>query len=158
MSVNAVRRIIKELKMIGDSSQTDHINQMYTVGPSDPDNFMHWEGYIYGPKDTPYYTGIFKITIDFPEQYPFSIPIIKFQTKIFHPNISTDGLICCSVLKDDYSPALSISKILLSIISLLNDPNPDDPLNTEAGTIFKNDKYRYMAIAQAWTQEYAQLA
>ena len=92
------------------------------------DDLFHWEATILGPEKTVYEGGIFQLNILFPANYPFKPPKIKFNTTIYHPNINSSGGICLDILKDNWSPALTISKVLLSICSLLNDPNPDDPL------------------------------
>jgi ubiquitin-conjugating enzyme E2 D/E len=87
-----------------------------------------------GPEDSPYSGGVFFLNIYFPTDYPFKPPKITFATRIYHPNINSNGGICLDILKDQWSPALTISKgifliiVLLSISSLLTDPNPDDPL------------------------------
>ena len=78
--------------------------------------------------DSPYAGGVFFLSITFPTDYPFKPPKVSFTTKIYHPNINANGSICLDILRDQWSPALTISKVLLSICSMLTDPNPDDPL------------------------------
>merc|ERR1719498_2078576 len=108
-----------------------------------------------GPSKSPYQGGVFFLQINFPSDYPFKPPKVKFLTKIYHPNINKAGGICLDILKDQWSPALTISKVLLSICSLLTDPNPDDPLVSDIAKQFKIDRKKHDETAKIWTQKYA---
>jgi ubiquitin-conjugating enzyme E2 D/E len=145
-----VSRIKKELKDL-ITSPVDYVS----AGPVDDSNIYAWEATIIGPSDTPYENGIFKLEIIFPVDYPFKNPRCTFLTKIYHPNINSSGIICLDILKDKWSPALTISKVLLSICSLLADPNPDDPLFPEAANMYKTDKEEFNRIALQYTIDYA---
>lgn len=81
-----------------------------------------------GPPGTPYAGGIYYLDIHFSTDYPYKPPKITFRTRIYHCNINSNGNICLDILKDNWSPVLTISKVLLSICSLLTDCNPKDPL------------------------------
>lgn len=87
---------------------------------------FQWVSTIAGPKASPYEGGVFYLDIRFPQDYPFRPPKVTFSTRIYHCNINSQGGICLDILKDNWSPALSISKVLLSISSLLTDPNPGE--------------------------------
>ncbi|KAI3389407.1 hypothetical protein SNEBB_002802 [Seison nebaliae] len=145
----AVNRLRKELKDIEQSPPPN-----CTAGP-EKENLFKWIGTIHGPDDSPYQGGVFFVDIQFPENYPYGPPKIFFQTKIYHPNIRSNGAICLDILKESWSPALSISKVLLSITSMLCDPNPDDPLVPEIAFIYKKDRTKYNDIARRWTLKYA---
>jgi len=152
--MSAIRRIQKELKEISEE-KSDHQNKIYSISPVD-NNLFIWSGYIFGPIKSPYEGGIFKIVIEFPSNYPFKAPKIYFRTKIYHPNISESGTICLDILKNMWSPALSIPKVLLSISSLLTDPNPNDPLAPEVARVYKANKAMFEKTAVHWTSIYAQ--
>lgn len=125
-----------------------------SAGPIGEDMFV-WEGCIFGPEDSPFHGGVFKLSIQFPVDYPFRAPHIKFLTKIYHPNINSAGFICLDILKGQWSPALTISKVLLSICSLLNDPNPDDPFVPDIAALYKENHAEYEEQARIWTMQYA---
>ena len=114
-----------------------------------------WRAIIFGPEDTPYENGTFVLNIEFGKDYPFKPPIVKFVTKVYHPNISLEGYICMDILKDQWSPVLSPTQILLSVCSLLSEPNANDPLNSEAGALYKNNRIRFDAVAKEFTDKFA---
>tara|TARA_Y100000590_G_C15722705_1_gene1014058 strand:- start:2949 stop:3314 length:366 start_codon:yes stop_codon:yes gene_type:complete len=118
---------------------------------------MSWDAIIMGPVDTPFEGGIFKLKIDFTKNYPLEAPTVYFTTKIFHPNIDSSGAICLDILKDKWNPALSIDKVLLSICSLLDDPNPDDPLVPYIANLYKKNKKKFNEEAKSWTTIYAKM-
>ncbi len=119
------------------------------------DDLFNWEGVLMAPPDSPYAGGVFKLSIRFPTEYPFKQPHVQFNTKIYHPNINASGGICLDILKSQWSPALTISKVLLSILSLLTDPNPDDPLCPDIAQQYKSDRAAYEMTAREWTLMYA---
>ena len=110
---------------------------------------------LVGPEKCPYEGGVFYLNIRFPADYPFKPPKVAFETKIYHPNINSAGGICLDILKDQWSPALTISKVLLSIGSLLCDPNPDDPLVPDIARLFLTDREKYNRTAKLWTIQFA---
>jgi len=125
-----------------------------SAGPVNDDIFF-WKATIMGPSDSPYYNGVFELDIHFPVNYPFKPPKCNFITKIYHPNINSAGSICVDILKNNWSPALTISKVLLSICSLLNDPNPDDPLDIDIANEYKDNYQQFINTAKTWTEIYA---
>jgi ubiquitin-conjugating enzyme E2 D len=145
-----ISRLQNELKEM-------HINSLENVsaGPIG-DKLDHWQATIIPPSDSLYSGGIFQLDIRFTGNYPFQPPTIRFVTKIYHPNISSEtGAICLDILKDQWSPSLTINKVLLSICSLLTDPNPNDPLNSNAANHFHQNKLSYELTVREWVLKYA---
>lgn len=145
----ALKRIQKELNEMKSDPPSN-----CSAGPLG-DNLYEWQATIMGPSETPYAGGIFELSILFPGEYPFKPPKVKFITKIFHPNINKHGSICLDVLNTQWSPALTITKLLLSISSLLTDPNPDDPLDVDIANLYKTDIEKYNKMARNYTLQYA---
>eukprot|EP00760_Papus_ankaliazontas_P007724 PhM_4_TR1348/c0_g1_i1/m.42333/K06689/UBE2D, UBC4, UBC5; ubiquitin-conjugating enzyme E2 D len=146
----ALKRIQREL---ADLQKDPPANT--SAGPTTESDLLNWKATIIGPEDSPYAGGLFFLNIHFPTDYPFKPPKVSFTTKIYHPNINANGGICLDILKDQWSPALTISKVLLSICSLLTDPNPDDPLVPEIANAYKKDRAKFNTTAREWTQKYA---
>ncbi|KAJ3700322.1 hypothetical protein LUZ61_004027 [Rhynchospora tenuis] len=124
------------------------------------EDLFQWQGTIMGPPDSPYFGGIFIINIHFPPDYPFKPPSVNFQTKVYHPNISSSessGTICSclDILTNKWSPAYTISEVLLKICTFLVDPILDCPLEPEIARIYMDERSRYEEIARTWTQIYA---
>lgn len=145
----AMKRIQRELAELGEDPPAN-----CSAGPVDDDLF-HWSATIMGPDDSPYSGGLFFLDIHFPADYPFKPPKVTFTTRIYHCNINSNGGICLDILKEQWSPALTISKVLLSICSLLTDANPDDPLVPDIADLLRKNKSVHDANAREWTQKYA---
>jgi ubiquitin-conjugating enzyme E2 D/E len=146
MATKRIQRELQELKSDPPSN--------CSAGP-EGDDIYNWKATIMGPPDSPYQGGVFFLNIKFPVDYPFKSPKIHFITKVFHPNISPEGSICLDILKESWSPALTISKVLLSISSLLTDPNPNDPLVSDIAKMYLNNRELYNKNAAEWTRKYA---
>lgn len=109
----------------------------------DGDNLYQWVGTIEGAKGTVYEGQTYKLSLHFGDQYPFAAPTVRFETACFHPNVDQYGNICLDILKDKWSAVYNVRTILLSIQSLLGEPNNDSPLNGHAAALWANqDEYR----------------
>ena len=144
------KRITKEYKDI-----TENPPNWVGAGPNNEDDLLNWTAYIHGPEDTPYEDGIFFLSVQFPVEYPFKPPRVKFTTKIYHPNIGINGDINVDILHSKWSPALTISKVLIWLCSLLMDPNFEDPMTPEASSLYKKDPDAYYAHVREWVNKYA---
>ncbi|TRZ00611.1 hypothetical protein DNTS_008069 [Danionella cerebrum] len=133
----ALKRIQKELTDLARDPPAQ-----CSAGPVGDDVF-HWQATIMGPNESPYQGGVFFLTIHFPTDYPFKPPKVAFTTRIYHPNINSNGSICLDILRSQWSPALTISK--------------DDPLVPEIARIYKTDTEKYNRMAKEWTEKYAML-
>ena len=150
----ANQRILKEI----DDIYRDPPDNI-TAGPIDDDHIDHWEAVINAPDDCDYRYGVFLLDIKIPSDYPYKPPICKFKTKILHPNISDyDGSICLNILKSNWNPSYTISNVLSSILTLLYNPNWDDPypLGKAKQLHLKNDNdVEYKKTIREWIKQYS---
>eukprot|EP00171_Calliarthron_tuberculosum_P010370 IDg10370t1 len=144
MSTPARKRLIRDFKKLKNVSTlraprdpktlATHVSHSFV--PSD----VH-ERHL-RPEETPWEGGTFKLMLDFSEDYPNKPPQVKFVSKLFHPNVYNDGGICLDILQSNWSPIYDISAVLTSIQSLLCDPNPNSPANSEAARLFPGEPPR----------------
>ena len=144
------KRLKQEIKDLSESPIAN-----CSAGPINDSNMMEWNATIFGPEGTPYMNGVFNLKIDFSEEYPFKPPAIYFTTKIYHCNINDRGSICLDILNKNWSPALTIGKVLISICSLLAEPNPNDPLVPHIAELFKTNRMLHDCKAKEYTLKYA---
>jgi len=138
--MSTIRRIINEVKEINSYIESESLdNHRFIELKNINDDIYKLEFVFLGPKESPYEELVSVIEISIPKEYPNKAPYMRVKTKMYHPNISqSDGTICLDVLKDNWRPIYTLRTILMSIISLLSDPNPDSPLNSDAATMYKN--------------------
>jgi ubiquitin-conjugating enzyme E2 A len=152
MSTPARKRLLKDFKRLQKDPPTG-----IQAAPQD-NNVMMWQAVIIGPDDTPWEGGVFRLSLEFTEEYPNKPPLVKFLSKIFHPNVYVDGKICLDILQNQWSPIYDISAILTSIQSLLSDPNPASPANAEASQLYDRDRREYnqrvrQVVEESWQED-----
>ncbi|ESP04417.1 hypothetical protein LOTGIDRAFT_223907 [Lottia gigantea] len=149
----AQARIKREFKEVVKSDEVAACN--ITLELVD-DKYNELIGKIAGPPDTPYAEGTFCLEIRIPETYPFNPPIVKFLTKIWHPNISSvTGAICLDILKDQWAAAMTLRTVLLSLQALLAAAEPDDPQDAVVAQQYKENYSIFEKTAKHWTAVYA---
>ncbi|KZF22122.1 hypothetical protein L228DRAFT_268614 [Xylona heveae TC161] len=117
--------------------------------PDADGNLLAWTGTITGPADT-YYEGLtFKLSFAFPATYPYNPPTVIFKTPIYHPNVDFSGRICLDILKDKWSAVYNVQSVLLSLQSLLGEPNNASPLNGQAAELWDKDPAEYKRLVLA---------
>ena len=149
LEMSTIQRLNKELQDLKNNPPAN-----CSAGIVD-DDIYHWQATILGPQGSPYENGVFYLRIEFPNDYPFKPPKVTFITKIYHCNINTAGNICLDILKEQWSPALTISKVLLSICSLMDDQNPNDPLMLDIANLYIHNRDEFINNAKLFTARYA---
>lgn len=149
MSTPARRRLMRDFKRLQEDPPAG-----VSGAPTD-NNIMIWNAVIFGPHDTPFEDGTFKLTLEFTEEYPNKPPTVRFVSKMFHPNVYADGSICLDILQNRWSPTYDVSAILTSIQSLLDEPNPNSPANSLAAQLYQENRREYekrvaAIVEQSW--------
>ncbi|KAL3752047.1 hypothetical protein ACJRO7_012806 [Eucalyptus globulus] len=119
------------------------------------DNLYHWVSTIMGPPGTPYGGGIFFLDITFPSDYPFNPPKVTFKTRIYHCNVDSSGNLGLDILKDGWSPALTISKVLFAIRSIFTNPDSHNLLVPGIAHLYTVDRPKHDQLAAEWTLRFA---
>ncbi|KAK9478578.1 ubiquitin-conjugating enzyme/RWD-like protein [Lipomyces japonicus] len=149
--MSRARRIAKELQDVRGDPQSGI--RLETITESD---ISRLKGYFDGPSGTPYEGGHYQVDIEIPNEYPFKPPKMKFDTKVYHPNVSSQtGAICLDILKDTWSPVLTLKSSLISLQSLLTSPEPTNPQDAEVARQYINDKEGFDNTARYWARVYA---
>ncbi|KAL0797799.1 hypothetical protein Bca101_052973 [Brassica carinata] len=152
MSTPARKRLMRDFKRLQQDPPAG------ISGAPQDNNIMLWNAVIFGPDDTPWDGGTFKLSLQFSEDYPNKPPTVRFVSRMFHPNIYADGSICLDILQNQWSPIYDVAAILTSIQSLLCDPNPNSPANSEAARMYSESKREYNrrvrdVVEQSWTAD-----
>jgi len=147
MSTNCKKRLIRDFKRLS-SDPPGGIS-----GSPLPDNIMLWNAVIFGPGDTPFEDGTFKLLLTFDESYPNKPPTVKFLSRMFHPNVYANGELCLDILQNRWSPTYDVAAILTSIQSLLHDPNPNSPANAEAAQLYRENMKEYVRRVKVTVEE-----
>lgn len=149
MTTPARRRLMRDFKKIQEDPPSG------VSGAPTEDNIMVWNALIFGPSETPFEDGTFKLKLVFSEEYPNRPPMVKFISDMFHPNVYADGSICIDILQNRWSPTYDVSSILTSIQSLLDEPNPNSPANNCAALLYTDNRREYekkilKIVEQSW--------
>ena len=114
---------------------------------------------VEGPEGTPYAGGKFKLSVQVPPRYPFEPPKVRFETRVYHPNVDVGGRICLDVLhlppKGSWKPSWNIGAVLAAVQLLLSQANPDDGLAADASELYLRDRAAFDNVAREWTEQYA---
>ncbi|AAW43544.1 hypothetical protein CNBE3020 [Cryptococcus deneoformans B-3501A] len=148
-SSTATRRLMKEYRDL----TADPLQDTITAGPVSEDNMLEWEALIQGPEGTPYEGGVFAARLVFPSDYPLNPFTMTFDPPLLHPNIYPNGLVCISILHppgDDpmqyesaserWSPVQGVRSVLLSVLSMLAEPNIESGADIECCKLYRDNK------------------
>ena len=152
MSTNYMRqrRIAREIQLVTKNTPPGMTIKI------DEQNTDYWKAIIDGPPDTPYEGGKFTLDIFFPETYPYTAPVVKFATRVYHPNISFFGKICLDTLKEvGWVASMQTTVLIQTIQQLLASPNLEDPLNLEVNNLWVSNPTEAKAKAKEYTLKYA---
>ncbi|KIJ46353.1 hypothetical protein M422DRAFT_226650 [Sphaerobolus stellatus SS14] len=138
MSTTCRRRLVRDFNHLKKDAPEG------ILGSPCADNIMLWNAVIFGPAETPFEDGTFKLLLTFTEDYPNKPPTVKFLSRMFHPNIYANGELCLDILQNRWSPTYDVTAILTSIQSLLHDPNPNSPANAEAAQLYRENMKEYV--------------
>ena len=119
-------------------------------------NIRKWTVHMPGPNGSPFESGIYELSFEFPDNYPFKAPDVKFVTKMYHPNIKQDtGEICMDVFASSWSPTQKVADILEKLVSLLASPSTSSPLEADICKEYMNNPKQYEKKVRDFVKKYA---
>jgi ubiquitin-conjugating enzyme E2 T len=128
--------------------------------PRSVDTLDEVEAIIEGAPETPYAGGRFRIQITIPARYPFEPPLVRFLTRVYHPNIDSAGRVCLDLVQmppqGNWRPSANLIAVLAALQQLLVEPNPDDALEADIAQVYRTNREVFASTARAWTLQYAQ--
>ncbi|KAI9034316.1 ubiquitin-conjugating enzyme/RWD-like protein [Hyaloraphidium curvatum] len=147
------KRLLKELR----DSQREPNDRIEELSPASDDDLQRWKAVIRGPEESPYAGGRFALAIEVPNNYPTAPPVMRFVTKVCHPNVHwKTGEICLDLLKTAWSPAWTLQSACLAVAVLLTQPEPDSPLNIDAANLLRcKDTVAYESLVRMYTLLFA---
>ena len=142
MAARQQKRLTKEMKTFEDDPVEGVAIEL------EHDNIVHWNVAIMGPEGSYYEGGKFVINIDFSDNYPFKCPVMKFKTKIYHPNVKeSSGEICDQAIKNTWVPTLNANYLIKMLKELIENPSTDAPMEADTAAVFMQDNAKFKATA-----------
>eukprot|EP00300_Choanocystis_sp_HF-7_P027127 c32199_g1_i1.p1 GENE.c32199_g1_i1~~c32199_g1_i1.p1 ORF type:complete len:165 (+),score=36.96 c32199_g1_i1:68-496(+) len=131
-------------------------SEKWSAAPIDESDLFKWVATVNGPAGTAYAGGRFLVNVVFPSDYPFKPMEITFKTKMYHPNVNSSGGLCLDIIKNAWSPARTLAKVLDALHDLLITPNCDDPLDAAAAAEYVSDRAGFDVKAAEFVRKYAE--
>ena len=149
---NAKKKLLADFENIQNNPSDN-----FSAVPNET-NVMIWNAVIFGPQNSPYEDGVLKLTMTFCDEYPYIPPQVQFTSKMFHPNIFSDGKVCPEILQNSWTPAIEVASILITIRSILCNPSIRYEANLKASEMFQNNFEEYKkevehCVEESWTSE-----
>ncbi|GAB5356311.1 hypothetical protein AAMO2058_000279900 [Amorphochlora amoebiformis] len=148
----AAKQLLKEYQAF-EAAESEEFE---VSNPNDDGNILKWEVMIFGPADGPYEDGMFFVEIEFPDTYPEHPPKkVVMKTKVYHPNIDSQGRICLGEIKEAWNNKMNVKTIIDHMLQLFKHPDPADAINADVAKIMNDKPEEFQKTAKEWTEKYA---